>query len=276
MAKVWALRMQKEVMMLEKSPPYGISAWPRNDALDLLEAVVTGPEDTPYEGGLFELEINIPESYPNEPPKVRFITPVYHPNIDNSGRICLDSLKMPPKGAWTPSLNISTLLITIRVLLANPNPDDPLMPDITEQYIHHHSEFSATARAWTRKHACKDSNKPTTTVKLNQQDIPPTTTSTWSNNTSSERHNTKAQPQILHVEDGDSDNSDSEKKSGSSSSENSDEEIIPKKSIPKKALPSSSNVKNNLQKPSQPNKRKNQDFVSKDGEKGKKSKNVNM
>lgn len=68
--------------------------------------------------------------YPFEPPKVRFETPIYHPNIDNAGRICLDTLKMRPKGSWLPSINLCTLLTTIRLLMAEPNPDDGLMPDI--------------------------------------------------------------------------------------------------------------------------------------------------
>ena len=65
-----------------------------------------------------------------EPPKMQFLTPIYHPNIDSAGRICLDSLKMPPKGAWKPSLNISTLLTSVLLLMTEPNPDDPLMTDI--------------------------------------------------------------------------------------------------------------------------------------------------
>ena len=68
--------------------------------------------------------------YPFEPPLARFLTPVYHPNIDTAGRICLDVLKMPPKGAWKPSLNVSTVLASIQQLLGEPNPDDALMHDI--------------------------------------------------------------------------------------------------------------------------------------------------
>jgi ubiquitin-conjugating enzyme E2 T len=61
---------------------------------------------------------------------MRFVTPIYHPNIDSGGRICLDALKMPPTGAWRPALNLSTVLSNIQLLLAEPNPDDGLMADI--------------------------------------------------------------------------------------------------------------------------------------------------
>ena len=64
------------------------------------------------------------------PPKVRFLTRVYHPNIDTAGRICLDLLKMPPSGSWRPLHNIASVLTSIRLLLSSPNPDDPLMIDI--------------------------------------------------------------------------------------------------------------------------------------------------
>lgn len=57
---------------------------------------ITGPEDSPYEDGIFELDLSVTNRYPFEPPKLRFITPIYHPNIDSTGRICLDLLKMPP------------------------------------------------------------------------------------------------------------------------------------------------------------------------------------
>lgn len=64
---------------------------------DILLSEIQGPQDTPYENGIFKLEINIPKRYPIEPPSIRFVTPIYHPNIDNGGRICLDILNMPPK-----------------------------------------------------------------------------------------------------------------------------------------------------------------------------------
>lgn len=69
-------------------------------------------------------------SYPFCPPAVRFLTVIYHPNIDGQGRICLDTLKMPPKGNWSPASNISTVLTSIRLLMAEPNPQDPLDKEI--------------------------------------------------------------------------------------------------------------------------------------------------
>lgn len=68
--------------------------------------------------------------YPYEPPSIRFKTPVYHPNIDNNGRICLELLKLPPSGCWRPVVTIEGVLLAIQTLLGTPNPDDPLMEDI--------------------------------------------------------------------------------------------------------------------------------------------------
>ena len=94
-----------------------------------------------------------PLRYPFEPPAVRFVTPIYHPNVDTAGRICLDVLKMPPKGGWKPSLNIPTVLTSIQQLLGEPNPDDALMHDIAAQFRDARAEFDRTAREHTRRHA---------------------------------------------------------------------------------------------------------------------------
>eukprot|EP00736_Rhodelphis_marinus_P000028 Rmarinus@m.9442 len=95
----------------------------------------------------------VPNRYPFEPPQLKFTTPIYHPNIDNVGRICLDLLKMPPQGGWKPSINLSTILLSVRLLLSEANPDDGVMPEISEEYKHHPSLFNQKAADWTYKHA---------------------------------------------------------------------------------------------------------------------------
>ncbi|XP_062248635.1 ubiquitin-conjugating enzyme E2 T [Platichthys flesus] len=162
-------RLKRELQMLSNEPPPGITCWQTEERMDDLRAQIVGGTETPYEGGLFSLEIKVPERYPFEPPKIRFLTPIYHPNIDNSGRICHDALKLPPKGAWRPSLNISTVLSSIQLLMAEPNPDDPLMADISSEFKYNKQLFTETARKWTKDHAVQ---KNTEVQEENKENTP--------------------------------------------------------------------------------------------------------
>ncbi|XP_022047485.1 ubiquitin-conjugating enzyme E2 T [Acanthochromis polyacanthus] len=165
-----ASRLKRELQMLSTEPPPGITCWQTEERIDDLRAQIVGGTGTPYEGGLFSLEVKIPERYPFEPPKIRFLTPVYHPNIDNSGRICHDALKLPPKGAWKPSLNISTVLTSIQLLMAEPNPDDPLMADISSEFKYNKHLFTEKARKWTQEHAAQKNTGVVEDNKENTQD----------------------------------------------------------------------------------------------------------
>lgn len=138
---------------MKNSPPQGICIFPQDDNLNMLKSNITGPEGTPYEKGVFTLQILIPEKYPFAPPSIKFITQVYHPNIDDNGRICLDLIKMPPSGCWKPTIGLEGLLIAVRMLLENPNPDDPLMADIAEEYKNNKQEYTRKARLFTEKYA---------------------------------------------------------------------------------------------------------------------------
>lgn len=147
-------RIRKEMEAFERHPPTGISCWlSPGDSLTSMEADIVGPKDTPFEEGVFRLAVSIPDRYPFEPPSVHFKTRIYHPNIDDAGRICLDILRMPPKGAWKPVLNITQVLTSIRLLMAEPNPGDPLVLEIGYEFIRDPDRFDATAREWTRAHA---------------------------------------------------------------------------------------------------------------------------
>lgn len=145
-------RISRELSKITTDPPPGICVF-QTDKLNLIEAKITGPPETPYEKGIFTLEILIPEKYPFSPPSIKFLTRVYHPNIDESGRICLDLIKMPPSGNWKPTIGLEGLLIAIRSLLESPNPDDPLMADIAEEYKNYKEEFLRKARHITNQYA---------------------------------------------------------------------------------------------------------------------------
>jgi len=97
-----SVRLVRELNQLASDPAPGVSAWAvDDDNMMELEAMILGPSESPYDGGSFMLKIQIPPQYPFEPPHVRFKTPIYHPNIDSEGRICLDTLKMQPQGSWS-------------------------------------------------------------------------------------------------------------------------------------------------------------------------------
>ncbi|KAL8149256.1 hypothetical protein AgCh_006309 [Apium graveolens] len=151
------LRMQKELKLLLTDPPPS-SSFPHLShhslfSLSSIIAHIEGPEDTVYANGVFKINIQIPERYPFQPPTVTFATPIYHPNIDTGGRICLDILNLPPKGAWQPSLNISTVLTSILLLLTEPNPDDGLMCEASKEYKYNRQAFDQKARSMTEKYA---------------------------------------------------------------------------------------------------------------------------
>ncbi len=142
-------RLQKELLEMKKNDIPNISASPVNDNLFEWEAVILGPIGTPYEGGLFNLNISIPSNYPLKPPNVIFKTKIYHPNINLSGSICLDILK----SNWSPTLTISKVLLSICSILADPNPNDPLVPEIANLLKTNPELYHQTAKEWTNIYA---------------------------------------------------------------------------------------------------------------------------
>ena len=142
-------RIVKELKDLQKDPPTSCSAGPVGEDMFHWQATIMGPADSPYSGGVFMVAIHFPPDYPFKPPKVSFKTKVFHPNINSNGSICLDILKEQ----WSPALTISKVLLSICSLLTDPNPDDPLVPEIAHMYKTDKNKYELTARAWTQKYA---------------------------------------------------------------------------------------------------------------------------
>lgn len=142
-------RIKKELKDIQKDPPTNCSAGPNGSDMFEWQATIMGPEGTPYHGGVFFLQINFPSDYPFKAPKVRFDTKIYHCNINSNGGICLDILK----SQWSPALTIAKVLLSISSLLAEPNPDDPLVPEIAKLYNKNKAKHDENAREFTIKYA---------------------------------------------------------------------------------------------------------------------------
>jgi len=142
-------RINKELADLGKDPPANCSAGPVGDDMFHWQATLMGPGDSPYAGGVFFLDIHFPADYPFKPPKVHFTTRIYHPNINQNGGICLDILK----DQWSPALTTSKVLLSICSLLTDPNPDDPLVPEIAALYKSNIDKFNEKAREYTKRFA---------------------------------------------------------------------------------------------------------------------------
>jgi len=144
-----AKRIQKELADITIDPPCNCSAGPKGDNIYEWVSTIMGPANSVYEKGIFFLDITFPQDYPFKPPKVTFVTKIYHCNISSQGSICLDILK----DQWSPALTISKVLLSICSLLTDANPDDPLVGSIAQQYVHQREIHDDHARQWTKRYA---------------------------------------------------------------------------------------------------------------------------
>ncbi|KAG7878298.1 hypothetical protein KL937_004040 [Ogataea polymorpha] len=151
-------RIAKELEDVKKDALSGVTlSLVSEDDLSHLKGTFVGPPGTPYEGGLFEVDIQIPDAYPFKPPIMKFDTKIYHPNISSqTGAICLDILK----DAWTPILTLKSSLISLQSLLQSPEPTDPQDAQVAKVYMSDPRKFAETAANWTKIYAPNDNYKP--------------------------------------------------------------------------------------------------------------------
>ncbi|RTG89428.1 ubiquitin-conjugating enzyme E2 S [Schistosoma bovis] len=146
----FARRLYKEWRDFTAQPVEGIQLMLNEQDMTEVQVVLDGPVGTPYDGGKFRLKMLIPMQYPMEPPKAYFCTKIFHPNIaPNTGEVCVNTLKKD----WKSNLGLRHILLTIRCLLIEPNPESALNEEAGKLLLEDYSEFVAEARLLTEVHA---------------------------------------------------------------------------------------------------------------------------
>ena len=134
----------------EKNIVEGVSIAIVGDSLANWNATINGPQDSPYEGGKFVVNIDYSDNYPFKAPKVLFKTKIFHPNVkQETGEICAQAIEQ----AWVPTLNAKFVIESLISLLKSPNPDSPLEAEIAELYVKDYKAFCAKAKEFTSAYA---------------------------------------------------------------------------------------------------------------------------
>ena len=137
-------RIQKELEKLATDPISGVSLYPDTANPRHFHVHLSGPDNTPYEGGIFELEIFLRDEYPMRPPKVRFVTKIYHPNVDRLGTVSIDILF----DDWSPAQTMRSVLLGILDIMNEPNYEDPLDAAVGRHWHEDSDGAIRTAKEW--------------------------------------------------------------------------------------------------------------------------------
>ncbi|MCJ1453984.1 Ubiquitin-conjugating enzyme E2 7 [Mycoblastus sanguinarius] len=154
-------RLFHEYKNLTSSPPDGITAGPVNeDDIFLWEALIQGPEGTPFEGGIFPAELKFPKDYPLNPPSMRFLGEVWHPNVYPTGLVCISILHAPgddphhyekASERWSPIQSVEKILISVMSMLAEPNDESPANIEAAKMWRDRREEFERVVRDGVRR-----------------------------------------------------------------------------------------------------------------------------
>mmetsp|Transcript_19357 Transcript_19357/g.53151 ORF Transcript_19357/g.53151 Transcript_19357/m.53151 type:complete len:169 (+) Transcript_19357:205-711(+) len=157
MASAAHRRLLRDFKKVTADAPEGISAAPVGDDLFNWSAIILGPQATPWEGGVWKLDMAFTLEYPAKPPAVRFRSEVFHPNVFPDGQICLDLLRGP---GWSPSYDVCAILVAIQSLLADPDthatPEGGANPEAEGLYVKDRHQYSSRIRALVDKQLEED------------------------------------------------------------------------------------------------------------------------
>lgn len=145
------MSLAKEIRKLANEPLDGIKVQLNEEDVTDVVAEITGPDQTPFEGGVFKVKLVLPSDYPSAPPKGYFLTRIYHPNISKAGEICVNTLKKD----WQSSLGIGHVLQVVRCLLINPFPESALNEEAGKDFMEDYEEYCKKAKMYTEVHASK-------------------------------------------------------------------------------------------------------------------------
>jgi len=153
--------VSKEVVSLSQEPPEGIQVHFNHDDITDIQATVVGPEGTPYAGGEFKLKLVLGKDFPAVPPKGYFLTKIFHPNVASNGEICVNVLKKD----WNTELGMKHILLVIKCLLIEPNPESALNEEAGKLLLDNYNEFFQRASLMTEIHAKPQSSSPQSSAK---------------------------------------------------------------------------------------------------------------
>ncbi|CCD14941.1 unnamed protein product [Trypanosoma congolense IL3000] len=135
-------RLMRDLKQLHTNKNERFWARPESDNLFKWKAVVLGPEDTIWEGGVFKLWLEFSDEYPCAPPSAHFVTKMFHPNVYVNGDICLDTLK----SNWSPTLDVESVLLMITSLLSDPNPSSAANGEAAKMFAHNRDKYEERVR----------------------------------------------------------------------------------------------------------------------------------
>lgn len=153
--------LAKEVQHLKQDPLEGVQIILDDKDITSVEAIIEGPEDTPYFGGRFRVKLSIVKDFPASPPLGFFLTKIFHPNVSSRGEICVNTLKKD----WKSDLGLKHVLLTIKCLLIVPNPESALNEEAGKLILESYDDYYKRAKLYTEIHAKSSQNnssKPST------------------------------------------------------------------------------------------------------------------
>mmetsp|Transcript_18909 Transcript_18909/g.29559 ORF Transcript_18909/g.29559 Transcript_18909/m.29559 type:complete len:203 (-) Transcript_18909:785-1393(-) len=145
-------RLIKEVKEYSKNPVSDITLEVNEENFTDIRAEISGPAETPYHGGSFKVKLVFGPDFPSAPPKGFFVTPIFHPNVAKNGEICVNTLKKD----WKSDLPLSHVLMAIRCLLIEPNPESALNEEAGRMFMEDYETYSSRAKLMTNIHAAKE------------------------------------------------------------------------------------------------------------------------